>query len=94
MNRRRPATRLHKGAEHRIETASGFNPSRGPGRGLHREPHHTDCAPARQSAAAALQLEGVDSAGVGEDFSGVHDAERVERVFDFAHDGEGVGAEV
>ena len=93
MNRRRPATRLHKGTEHRIETASGFNPSRGPGRGLHREPHHRGYAAARQSA-AALEPEGVDSAGVGEDFAGVHDAERVEGVFDCAHDGEGFGAEV
>ena len=32
-----PQHRLHKGSKRYLKAASGFNPSRGPGRGLHRE---------------------------------------------------------
>jgi len=34
-----PQYRLHKGTRCRSKAASGFNPSRGPGRGLHRGAH-------------------------------------------------------
>src|SRR4051812_32450723 len=35
-----PQYRLHKGTRCRSKAASGFNPSRGPGSGLHRKSHN------------------------------------------------------
>jgi len=32
-----PQYRLHKGSKRSMKAASGFHPSRGPGRGLHRK---------------------------------------------------------